>query len=103
MVVKEIFYVGYSDINDSFKLSDTAILKIFENMACMHGSRVGESIKTSPALWFLTAYDVKIIKRPEYEETITVHTWSRDMRGFSACREIRKISQTPIIMGIFAL
>ena len=87
MVVKEIFYVGYSDITSDLKLSDTAILKIFENMACIHGTRAGESIKTSDARWFLTAYDVKIIKRPEYEETITAHTWSRDMRGVSACRE----------------
>ena len=46
MVVKEIFYVGYSDITSDLKLSDTAILKIFENMACIHGTRAGESIKT---------------------------------------------------------
>lgn len=87
MVIKEIFYVGYSDITNDLKLSDTAILKIFENMACIHGTRAGESIKTSDVRWFLTAYDVKIIKRPEYEDTITAHTWSRDMRGVSACRE----------------
>ena len=87
MVVKEIFYVGYSDITSDLKLSDTAMLKIFENMACIHGTRAGESIKSCDARWFLTAYDVNIIKRPEYEETITAHTWSRDMRGVSACRE----------------
>ncbi len=87
MVVKEIFYVGYSDITADLKLSDTSILKIFENMACIHGTRAGESIKTCPARWFLTSYDVKILKRPEYEDTITAHTWSRDMRGCSACRE----------------
>jgi acyl-ACP thioesterase len=87
MVVKELFYVGYSDITRDFKLSDVAILKFFENMACIHGSRAGESIRTSPARWFLTSYDVKIHNRPEYEDTLTVCTWSRDMRGVSACRE----------------
>ena len=87
MVVKEIFYVGYSDIDANLKLSDTAILKFFENMACIHGTRAGESIKTCEARWFLTAYEVKILKRPEYEDTVTVHTWSRDMRGVSASRE----------------
>ena len=55
MVVKEIFYVGYSDITADLRLSDTAILKIFENMACIHGTRAGESIKTCDARWFLTA------------------------------------------------
>ena len=87
MVVKEIFYVGYSDVTSDLKLSDTSILKIFENMACIHGTRAGESLKTCASRWFLTAYDVKIHKRPEYEDTVTAQTWSRDMRGVSACRE----------------
>ncbi len=94
MVVKEIFYVGYSDVTSDLKLSDAAILKLFENMACMHGTRAGESIKTSPARWFLTAYDVNVLKRPEYEDTVTVHTWSRDMRGVSACREFEIYDST---------
>ena len=87
MVVKENFYVGYSDINAEMELSNASILKIFENMACIHGALCGESIKTSPIRWFLTAYEVSVIRRPEMEERIRVHTWSRDMRGASACRE----------------
>lgn len=87
MVVSEKFYVGYSDINADLKLSDTAILKLFENMACIHGTLAGESIKICDARWFLTSYDVKILKRPDYEEYVKVNTWSRDMRGVSACRE----------------
>jgi len=87
MVVKENFYVGYSDINKEMQLSNASILKIFENMACIHGALCGESIKTSSIRWFLTAYEVKVLRRPEIEERICVHTWSREMRGASACRE----------------
>ena len=87
MVVKENFYVGYSDINKEMQLSNTSILKIFENMACIHGALCGESVKTSDIRWFLTAYEVNVTRRPEIEERICVHTWSREMRGVSACRE----------------
>ena len=87
MVVKESFYVGYSDINKEMALSNASILKIFENMACIHGALCGESIKTCPIRWFLTGYEVNVIRRPEIEERVLVHTWSREMRGVSACRE----------------
>lgn len=87
MVVDEKFYVGYSDINKELKISNTALLKIFENMACIHGSMAGESIKTSKYRWFLTAYHVKVLNRPDYETYITARTWSREIRGVSACRE----------------
>ena len=87
MVVEEKFYVGYSDINREMALSNTSLLKFFENMACIHGAIAGESIKTSSVRWFLTAYHVCVHKRPEIEERVNVRTWSREMRGASACRE----------------
>ncbi|MGN1094886.1 MAG: acyl-[acyl-carrier-protein] thioesterase [Eubacteriales bacterium] len=87
MVVDEKFYIGYSDINSELALSNTAILELFENMAGIHGSLVGESLKTASTRWFLTSYHVKIKKRPEYEERINVRTWSRSVRGVSASRE----------------
>jgi len=93
MVVKEEFYVGYSEIDRSLRIRNTSILKIFENMACIHGSLAGDSIKNSDARWFLTAYRVKILKRPEYEERVTAHTWSRDIKGISAVREFEIYSE----------
>ncbi len=87
MVVKESFYVGYSEIDDTLCIRNTSILKIFENMACIHGSLAGDSLKSSDGRWFLTAYHVKVLKRPEYEERVTAHTWSRDIKGISAARE----------------
>lgn len=87
MVFTEPFYVGYSDINRELGLSNTAILKYFENAASLHGSTVGNGLGSSPARWFLTAYHVKIHKRPRHEERIRVETWSREMRGVTASRE----------------
>ena len=87
MVFKEKFYIGYSDINKDFRISNTAVLKTFENVSCMHSTAVGDGMKTSESRWFLKAYHVRIIKRPEHEEQVTACTWSRQTKGVSASRE----------------
>ncbi len=93
MVFKENFYVGYSDVGKDFRLSDSSVLKLFEDVACMHSTSVGDGMKTSASRWFLKAYHVKIHKRPEQEERITACTWSRSTKGVSASREFEIYSQ----------
>lgn len=87
MVFEENFYIGYSDINKDFRMSNTAVLKLFENVSCMHSSEVGDGMKTSESRWFLKAYHVKIHKRAEHEEKVNARTWSRCTKGVSASRE----------------
>ncbi len=87
MVFKENFYVGYSDVGKDFCISNTAVLKIFENVACMHSSYANDSMKTSASRWFLKSYHVKIHSRPEQEEKVTACTWGRGTKGVFASRE----------------
>ena len=87
MVYKEKFYIGYSDINKDFKASNTALLKLFENVSCMHSTAIGDGMKISASRWFLKSYHVKIHKRAEHEELVTASTWSRAIKGATAARE----------------
>ena len=87
MIFKENFYVGYSDINHALKLSNVALLRYFENIACMHGSLAGDGFTTSPAVWFLTGYHVRIHHRPAFEDRLLCETWSTDMKGYTSARE----------------
>lgn len=87
MIITEKFYIGYSSTNQNLELSDSAILKMFEDVATMHGEMAGDSVKTTSIRWFLTAYDVRIHKRPKLDERVECRTWSHDMRGFVASRE----------------
>ena len=93
MIFSEKFYVGYSDINSKFGLSNASIMKIFENIACMHGSAVGCGMNETPSRWFLTAYHIKVHKRLQYEERVRVDTWSREMKGFLGAREFEIYSE----------
>ncbi|MEE1086592.1 MAG: thioesterase [Schaedlerella sp.] len=87
MVFSEKFYVGYSDINRKMGLSNAAIMKIFENIACMHGCEVGYGMDQTTSRWFLTAYHIKIHNRPKYATYVNVNTWSKEMKGFMGARE----------------
>lgn len=88
-MVSEKFYVGYSDINRDFGLSNVALLNFFQNITTIHGKIAGDSLRTTDYGWFLTSYHVKIFKRPEYENFFNLETWSRDIKGFIASREFQ--------------
>ncbi len=87
MFVEEKYFVGYQYVDADLKLKNSSILCMLEDMAGLHGILAGESIKTSPTTWLLSAYRVVVKKRPEYGDRITVRTWSRDIKNFTACRE----------------
>lgn len=88
MTFSEKFYVGYSDINKNHGLSNVSILKIFQDIACMHSSEVKDGMKDTKDRWFLTGYHIKVCKRPKYEERLTVVTWNREMKSGIASREV---------------
>lgn len=87
MGYSENFYIGYSNVNKDLELSDSGILKIFEDIATMHSEAVGDGMRDTDSRWFLTSYKVKINKRPVLSEKVKCTTWSRDMKGFTASRE----------------
>ena len=86
-MISEKFYVGYSEINKEFELSNVALLNMFQDTTTIHGKIANDSLKDTDGGWFLTAYKVRILKRPEYEKYVKVSTWSRGIRGFLASRE----------------
>lgn len=87
MVYSADFYVGFSDVNRELLITNSAILRLFENVCCMQGEAVGDGISDSNGRWFLTAYCVKVFKRPSYNDIVSARTWSRCMKGVTASRE----------------
>lgn len=102
MIVLDNFYIGYRDIDTSLKITNTAILNIFEDIAGMHAKKAGEDLKTSNTTWVLTGYKVKINKRPEFEDRVKVYTWPTSMKNITAAREfeIRNDKDEVLITGL---
>lgn len=87
MVYTEQFYVGYSDCGAEMTLHNNALLRIFENIASMHGAAVGDSPLDVPYRWVLLSYHVCVRKRPQFNRRVTVKSWNRAVKGVTSCRE----------------
>ena len=102
MIVSDKFYIGYRDIDKNLKITNTAILNIFEDITGMHAKKAGEDFKIADTTWVLTGYKVKINKRPEFEDRVIVYTWPTEMKNVTAAREfeIRNEQNELLITGI---
>ncbi len=100
MVYSAKFYVGFSDVNPDLGLSNASFLKLFENVCCMQGEAVGDGFKDTPGRWFVTAYRVKIFRRPEYNEIVTALTWSRETKGVAASREFEIRDENGTLLAV---
>lgn len=87
MIVTDKFYIGFRDVDTNFKIKNSAILNIFEDIAGMHAALAGENSKITGTTWLLTGYKVKILKRPVHGQKVVVSTWGTDIRGITAARE----------------
>ena len=87
MVFEKDFYVGYSDVDEHYELTNKSILRFLQDAACVQSVQVGDSQNTSSMMWFILSYRVDVRKRPEYDDTITIRTWARHFRKAFAVRE----------------
>ena len=87
MVVSQEFYVGYRDVDSNLKMKNNAILDLFQEMAGIHASKCGQGTGQIDTAWVLTGYNVNILKRPKYGDTVNVITWAREIKGITSCRE----------------
>lgn len=93
MIVSEKYFIGYHFVDSDLKLKNSSILSIFEDLGGMHSIIANESIKTSNTTWLLTAYDVRILKRPEYGDRVTVRTWTHEPKNYFASREFEILGE----------
>ena len=86
-MVTEKYRVYFSDVDKNYKLTNVALLRAFQNVVTTHANSVGDVVVGNTHAWFLTAYKVRIFRRPEMESEYYLSTWSRGVNGFIASRE----------------
>lgn len=91
MIIEEKYLCGYQYVDANLKMKNSAILCLLEDMAGLHGIYAGESLLTSTTAWILTAYKIIVKKRPIYGDRITMRTWSKGIKNFTAYREFEML------------
>ena len=88
------FRLGLRECNPMGYLSNKQILGLFEEAGTAHSDSVGNGIKQIHAglidkSWVILHWKVKILKRPQYAETVTVETWATTYTGNFCFRNYR--------------
>ena len=93
MIFEKDFYVGYSDVEEHYELTNKSILRFLQDAACVQSVKIGDSQNTRSMMWFILSYRVDVIKRPIYDDTIRIRTWARHFKGPFAVREFEILNE----------
>ena len=83
------YFIHYYDVDLKKKASISSLLRYFEDIAILHSEHVNRGIDyyiMHHVGWVLYKWDIKIIRYPEFRETIKVRTRPSYLKGFQAYR-----------------
>lgn len=79
MVFKQKYRIGLEDCGRENKATNKALLAILEDVAGFHSATVGlglNEIEENMCAWVVLNWQMKVIRRPVYNEELDVFTWS---------------------------
>ena len=103
MIYTENFKMGLKDIGKDNKIKNRTILEFLENIGAYQSDLVGYGAdftnKTGLA-WVLLDWKLKVLKRAEYGEILTIKTWGRAMNKAYSYRDFEVYNQTNELCAI---
>ncbi len=103
MFVENKFYVGLRDITPLKQLKNTSLLSYLEDTACMHSEIAGYGVTNMDTIkrtWILLSWKIEIKKRPKFNDSLKVITWSRLIEKFYAFRDFKIFNQHNELIAI---
>lgn len=90
MFIEHKCHIGLRDIAVGNKLKNKSLLGFLEDAGGLHSDIAGygvNDIEKTGLSWVVLGWKIKILKRPNYGEWITIKTWSRKTNKFYAYRD----------------
>lgn len=84
------FEITVSDITENNELSNKGILRILQEIACIHSAQVGYSINTvnqTNQSWVILNWKLHVYSRPCWNTKLHVSTWESNQRHISFYRD----------------
>ena len=97
MIVEHKFYIGMRDIDSKNYITDKGLLAAMEDAGGIHSEIAGYGIlnmNETHRFWMILAWHVEIIRRPKYNETITIHTWSKPCKRLYVYRDFEVFDES---------
>ena len=90
MKIEHEFYVGLKDIDHNNKLTIKSLMSFLEDAGGIHSDLVGYGLYDVPKIklnWMIISWKIKFFKKPMYNETIKVVTWSKSIQRLYSYRD----------------
>lgn len=81
--------VTYSQVNSELKADMAAITHFFQDCTLFHSESVGkglDEVARSQTAWFLSSWQIEVIRYPQFGEEIVVRTWPHGFKGMYGYR-----------------
>lgn len=90
MIFKHKFEFGLENINSEKKITNKALLQFLENCATKHADSIQDGVVDiidSGITWVLIEWNLRVLDRPRYGDTLEIHTWIRNITKLYTFRE----------------
>lgn len=81
--------ITYSQVGSNLKTDIGMITHFLQDCALFHSESIGkgvDSLDGTKKAWFLSGWQIEVLRYPEYKENITVQTWPHDFKGLYGYR-----------------
>ena len=103
MFYEEKYKVQIRDTRKSTKITNKGFLGLMEDVASSHSNKVGFGIYDLPKtnlIWLVLECKLQVFSRPQFEDIVTVKTWSRGIEKYYAYRDFEVYSEDGKILAI---
>lgn len=89
-IYSEYFTVTLPDVGENNKLTNKGILRMLQEIACVHSSLVGfgvNDVETNGLAWILLNWKLQVFTRPVWNTKLKINTWSSGHNLVSSYRD----------------
>ena len=103
MILEREYSIGPRDVGTSNLLTNSGMLSILEDIACLHSDIVGYGVNQLPQTnlsWVILNWKVSMFSRVSHAATLKVKTWARKYNKFVTLRDFEIYNEDNILIGI---
>lgn len=89
--------ITYSQVGQNLLVDMAMLTHFFQDCALFHSDSLGKGVQdleTQKKAWFLSGWQIEVLRYPAYGETIQVRTWPHGFKGLYGYRNFDIIDQT---------
>lgn len=102
-IIENKYKVIIKNIGAGNLLSNSGFISMFEEAGCVHSDIAGYGVNqmnSTNVSWVLLHWKVKIFKRPIYNETVNIKTWSRNSNKVVTYRDFEMYDKNGNLLAI---